>query len=172
MKLVTSNGGHAIGVYDCDSKDKTKVQKMIHDNRISYYAEADYRKGKALERIVKAIIDQTSSNEAIESIKTKCIKETVDAYDGKTIEEQKRKDLIIELDNSGNFTNTHTIVKKLKHIDWNDDEREEMYRIALINTQIKWILKDPDIADFYLKNIEKEKVLSDAAKEVKRLIEE
>ena len=96
----------------------------------------------------------------------------MDAYDGKTIEEQKRKDLIIELDNSGNFTNTHTIVKKLKHIDWNDDEREEMYRIALINTQIKWILKDPDIADFYLKNIEKEKVLSDAAKEVKRLIEE
>ena len=83
MKLVTSNGGHAIGVYDCDSKDKTMVQKMIHDNRISYYAEADYRKGKALERIVKAIIDQTSSNEAIESIKTKCIKETVDAYDGK-----------------------------------------------------------------------------------------
>ena len=172
MKLVTSNGGHAIGVYDGDSKDKTKVQKMIHDNRISYYAEADYRKGKALERIVKAIIDQTSSNEAIESIKTKCIKETVDAYDGKTIEEQKRKDLIIELDNSGNFTNTHTIVKKLKRIDWNGDEREELYRIALINTQIKWILKDPDIADFYMKNINKENVLSDAAMEVKRLIEE
>lgn len=172
MKLVTSNGGHAIGVYDCDSKDKTKVQKMIHDNRISYYAEADYRKGKALERIVKAIIDQTSSNEAIESIKTKCIKETVDAYDGKTIEEQKRKDLIIELDNSSSFTNTHTVVKKLKHIDWNDKEREEMYRIALINTQIKWILKDTDIADFYMKNINKEKILSEAAKEVKRLIEE
>ena len=172
MKLVTSNGGHAIGVYDGDSKDKTKVQKMIHDNRISYYAEADYRKGKALERIVKAIIDQTSSNEAIESIKTKCIRETVEAYDGKTIEEQKRKDLIIELDNSGNFTNTHTIVKKLKRIDWNGDEREELYRIALINTQIKWILKDPDIADFYMKNINKENVLSDAAMEVKRLIEE
>lgn len=172
MKLVTSNGGHAIGVYDCDSKDKTKVQKMIHDNRISYYAEADYRKGKALERIVKAIIDQTSSNEAIESIKTKCIKETVDAYDGKTIEEQKRKDLIIELDNSSSFTNTHTVIKKLKQIDWNADEREELYHIALINTQIKWILKDPDIADFYLKNIDKEKVLSDVAREVKRLIEE
>jgi hypothetical protein len=172
MKLVTSNGGHAIGVYDCDSKDKTRVQKMIHDNRISYYAEADYRKGKALERIVKAIIDQTSSNEAIESIKTKCIKETADAYDGKTIEEQKRKDLIIELDNSSSFTNTHTVIKKLKQIDWNADEREELYHTAVINTQIKWILKDPDIADFYMKNINKETVLSDAAKEVKRLIEE
>lgn len=40
------------------------------------------------------------------------------------------------------------------------------------NTQIKWILKDTDIADFYMENINKENVLSDAAKEVKRLIEE
>ena len=79
--------------------------------------------------------------------------------------------IVMNSDNSGNFSNTHTIVKKLKHIDWNDEEREEMYRIALINTQIKRILKEPDIADFYLKNIEKEKVPSDAAKEVKRLIE-
>lgn len=171
MKLVTTNGGHAIGVYDCDSKDKSKVQKMIHDNRISYYAEADYRKGKELESIVKAIIDQTSTHEAIEKIRVKCLRETFEAYDGKTIEEQKRKDLIIELDNSGSFTNTHTVVKKLKNIDWNDSEREELYKIAITNTQVRWILKDPDISDFYKKILNKGKSKSDTAKEVIRLIE-
>lgn len=171
MKLVTTNGGHAIGVYDCDSQDKSKVQKMIHDNRISYYAEADYRKGKELEHIVKAIIDQTSTNEVIESIKVKCLRETFETYDGKTIEEQKRKDLIIELDNSGSFTNTHTVVKKLKNIDWDDSEREELYKIAITNTQVRWILKDSDISDFYKMNLSKERNQSDAAREVMELIE-
>lgn len=65
-----------------------------------------------------------------------------------------------------------TVVKKLKHVDWNAGEREEIYHIAIINTQVKWILKDLDIADFYMMNIDKETVLSDAAKEVKKLIEE
>ena len=144
---------------------------MIHDNRISYYAEADYRKGKELESIVKAIIDQTSTHEAIEKIRVKCLRETFEAYDGKTIEEQKRKDLIIELDNSGSFTNTHTVVNKLKNIDWNDSEREELYKIAITNTQVRWILKDPDISDFYKKILNKGKSKSDTAKEVIRLIE-
>lgn len=170
MKLVTTYGGHSIGVYDCDSKDKTKVQKMIHDKRISYYAEADYSEDKELERIVKAIIDQTSTSEAIEGLKSQYLKETIEAYDGKTIEEQKRKGLIIELDNSSSFTNTHTVIKKLRHVNWNKDEREELYHVAISNTQIKWILRDPDVADFYMKILDQETRLSKAAKEVKRLM--
>ena len=42
MKLVNTYGGHSIGVYNPDTKDKKKVYKMIKDNRIKYFASADY----------------------------------------------------------------------------------------------------------------------------------
>lgn len=67
MKLVNANGGHSIGVYDSLSKDKAKVYKMLRDNRIRYFAEADYREEGELDRLVKSIIDRTASNEALES---------------------------------------------------------------------------------------------------------
>lgn len=67
MKLVNANGGHSIGVYDSLSKDKAKVYKMLRDNRIRYFAEADYREESELDRLVKSIIDRTASNEALES---------------------------------------------------------------------------------------------------------
>ena len=35
MKLVNSYGGYAIGVYNPDTKDKTKVYKMVRDNSVS-----------------------------------------------------------------------------------------------------------------------------------------
>ena len=171
MKLVTSKGGHAIGVYDCNSKDKSKVQKMIHDNRISYYAAADYREGEELYEIVKAIINRTAHNEVLEQMRAKYRKETVDAYDGKTLEEQRRRDLILELETSGSFTSTHSALKKLCSVNWNADEREQLYQIALINTQIKWIITDKDICAFYKKLLSKEEKLSKAAKEIKKLIE-
>lgn len=172
MKVVTMYGGHAIGVYDCNSKDKSKVQKMIHDNRISYYAAADYREGEEIEQIVKAIIDRTSQNEILERMRVKYKKETDDAYDGKTLEQQKRKDLIIELESSGSFTSTHAIVRKLRIVDWNSDEREQLYRIAKENVQVGWIIKDKDVKGFYEKLLMKEKILSDVAKEIKKAIEE
>ena len=67
MKLVNSNGGHSIGVYHTETKDKTKVHKMMRDKRIKYYAPADYREGGELDVLVKAIIDRTATNEVLES---------------------------------------------------------------------------------------------------------
>ena len=66
MKLVNVNGGHSVGVYDPDSKNKKKVYKMIRENRIKYFAEADYRDGSALDRLVKQIIERTTENEKLE----------------------------------------------------------------------------------------------------------
>lgn len=37
MKLVNSYGGHSIGVYNDETLDKTKVHKMMRDNRIRYF---------------------------------------------------------------------------------------------------------------------------------------
>ena len=67
MKLVNTYGGHSIGVYSAITKDKAKVYKMMRDNRIRYYAMADYSDGAELDMLIKAIIDRTAKNEALES---------------------------------------------------------------------------------------------------------
>ena len=66
MSLVNSNGGHSIGVYDPDSKNKDKVYKMIQHHRIRYYAPADYTDGSDLDTVVKQIIQKTAAYEALE----------------------------------------------------------------------------------------------------------
>lgn len=68
MKLVNSNGGHSIGVYNAETKDKTKVHKMMRDRRIKYFVPADYREGGELDTLLKAIIDNTVTGEVLESI--------------------------------------------------------------------------------------------------------
>lgn len=65
MKLVNSYGGHSIGVYNPETMDKQKVYKMMNDNRIGYYASADYTEGSELDQLVKAIIDKTAANEVL-----------------------------------------------------------------------------------------------------------
>ena len=75
MKLVNLYGGHSIGVYNAQTQDKTKVYKMMHDNRIKYYVPADYSEGTELDILVKAIIDKTAYNEKLEAIHYKNKKE-------------------------------------------------------------------------------------------------
>jgi 2-hydroxy-3-keto-5-methylthiopentenyl-1-phosphate phosphatase len=66
MKLVNIYGGHSIGVYDPNKADKRKVYKMIKDNRIRYFAPADYSEGNELDNLIKTIIDKTHSYEILE----------------------------------------------------------------------------------------------------------
>lgn len=66
MSLVNINGGHSIGVYDPDSKNKEKVYKMMQHHRICYYAPADYTDGSDLDTVVKQIIQKTAAYEALE----------------------------------------------------------------------------------------------------------
>ena len=68
MKLVTSYGGHSNGVYDPNTGDRRKVQKMMRERRIRFFAAADYSPGKELDRLVKAIIDRTAANEVLEAL--------------------------------------------------------------------------------------------------------
>lgn len=72
MKLVNSYGGHSIGVFNSNTLDKTKVYKMLHDNRIKFFAPADYSNGSQLDGLVKAIIDRTATNEVLENIHYAC----------------------------------------------------------------------------------------------------
>lgn len=66
MKLVNINGGHSIGVYDPQTGDKSKVEEMIRENRIRYYAPADYRENCKLDILIKYIIKKTRASERLE----------------------------------------------------------------------------------------------------------
>ena len=67
MKLVNTYGGHSIGVYNPDTGDKTKVYRMIQDQRIRYFAPADYREGSELDGLVRSIIDKTAVYEVLQN---------------------------------------------------------------------------------------------------------
>ena len=67
MKLVNTYGGHSIGVYNPDTGDKRKVYQMLKDQRIRYFAPADYREGSELDRLVKDIIDKTAVYEVLQN---------------------------------------------------------------------------------------------------------
>ena len=76
MKLVNSYGGYSIGVYNAETNDRTKVHKMMRDNRIKYFASADYRDGSEMDRLVKGIRHRTAANEKLESIYYRNLKES------------------------------------------------------------------------------------------------
>ena len=68
MRLVNAYGGHSIGVYNSETGDKTKVYKMMQEDRIKYFAPADYTEGSELDQLVKVIIDRTQANEKLHKI--------------------------------------------------------------------------------------------------------
>ena len=67
MKLVNTYGGHSIGVYNPDTNDKHKVHKMLRDQRIRYFAPADYREGSELDTLLKEIIHKTAVYEVLQN---------------------------------------------------------------------------------------------------------
>lgn len=171
MKLVTTYGGHSIGVFNGETNDKAKVYKMMRDGRIKYFAPADYSEETELDALVKAIIDRTAANEALESIHYRCKKERIDADRASNHEERKKTDLIIELENSGSFAGTHSVISKLQRIDsWTNEQKEELCEIALRNSQILYILGDPDVSRFYQGLLKNMKNLPAVAQKIKETI--
>lgn len=167
MKLVTTYGGHSIGVYNAETGDKAKVYKMMRDGRVRYYAPADYSEGTELDTLVKAIIDRTVTNEALESIHYKCRRECIQADRQSSEEERRKVDLLIALENSRSFATTHSVIAELKNIDqWNPDEREALFEIAVNNSQVFYILQDTDVKAFYKSLARSVKVLSPNAQRV------
>lgn len=79
MKLVSSYGGHSIGVYDAKTMDKTKVYRMMRDKRIKYFAPANYTEDTELDHLVKSIINRTAANEALETLHYEYKKEQITA---------------------------------------------------------------------------------------------
>ena len=156
MKLVNAYGGHSIGVYSNDTLDKSKVFKMLGDNRIKYFAPADYSEDSELDKLVKAIIVRTAANEVLEEKHFACKKEHAD---GILCEEndnnaQMRMNLIFSLDGSKNFVTTHAIMRELLLVEkWTPTEIDMLLEIALNNHPVRYLLNDLDVNAFYRKII-------------------
>lgn len=172
MKLVNSYGGHSIGVYNNDTLDKSKVYKMLNDNRIKYFAPADYSLGSELDKLVKAIVDRTATNELLENIHYKCKEEWTNNDQQKDNIKRRKMNLILSLNGSGSFASTHAIIKELFSVEeWDADECEMLVDIALNNTQVSYILNDTDVKTFYKTIIHKVQPPTAKTKEIESLFE-
>lgn len=70
MRLVKSKGGFSIGVYDPDKDERTRVYQLFNDDRLSFYAPADYSPRGQLSKIMKRIIDEVAAREALKTERT------------------------------------------------------------------------------------------------------
>lgn len=172
MKLVNSYGGHSIGVYNAATNDKSKVYKMMHDGRIKYYAPADYSEGTELDNLVKSIINRTAANEALEEIYYQCKKENLEADKQNSEEGRKKTDLLIALESSRSFATTHSTINELNSLgNWTLDEKELLFKIAVENSQVLYVLGDLDVKRFYQNLLRSIPRLTENAKRVKDEIE-
>ncbi|WP_270513811.1 haloacid dehalogenase-like hydrolase [Streptococcus mutans] len=176
MKLVNSHGGYSIGVFNPEEgneeKVKKRVYKMIRDNRIGYFTPADYSEGQELDQLIKLIIDRTVFNEQLERKHYEYKNEALKQSRQKSEEEQEKIDLIDALESSGNFKNTHNIIRKLSKCEnWQDDEIIDLLSIGFHNSQVRYILGDQDIKVFYRKILEKAPSIDENAAKVAAIIE-
>lgn len=172
MRLVNTYGGYSICVYSGITKDKAKVYKMMRDQRIRYYAMADYSEGAELDTLLKAIIDRTAKNEILETKYYHCKNEQL-AFDKQNSDEEKEKiELLMELEGGRSFASIHATIEKMRHVDtWTQKDREELFKIALRNGQVRYILGDLDVRSFYTALLNTGEVASEEAKELQRLLD-
>ncbi len=76
MKLVKSNGGHSIAVYQNNAK--AVANNMILNNRVDFVLPTDYTEGSVLQNAVCAILDEIKSDEKIQEIHMAHVKAALD----------------------------------------------------------------------------------------------
>ena len=101
MRLVKSKGGYSIGVFDPKMNKRKKVYELYNDERINFYAPANYSARSSVSKYVKAIIDEISAKEKIKD-EQKILKDNAMKYGlyksisqlfetGKSTKNQKKK---------------------------------------------------------------------------------
>ena len=64
MTLVKKNDGKSIAIYQRGQKEK--VKEIYDDHRCDFIAFADYSEGKAIDKILKMIIDKVALDRDME----------------------------------------------------------------------------------------------------------
>ena len=173
MKLVNTYGGHSICVYNPEQDDRHKVYRLLADNRIKYFAPANYTEGSELDGLVKAIIDRTEMNERLETFHSQQKEEMGKAQkiDKRDEADRKKDDLIDDLLESPNFTYTLQTIHDLKQYkDWHPRQKEKLFHALLNNKQISKLGGATEVKAFYDALLEDEDQLSEQAKAVEIIL--
>lgn len=72
MQLVKNNRGRSIAIYG--KHEKSNMIKLLRGGRLNYAAQADYREGSSLDKIIKSIIDNVSTYQKLKSEEAKLLK--------------------------------------------------------------------------------------------------
>ena len=169
MKLVNTYGGYSIGVYNPENKDKSKVYSMISENRIKYFAPADYTEDSELDELIKMIIDRTKKNELLENQHYK-YKTEVEEH-RTNLAEGLKNNLIANLVNSRSYAATHTAISQLNEVDsWNEEQLKNLYEAARNNGQVQTIIFDSDVRLFFATLLNHYEFRNEDAKYVEELL--
>jgi len=69
FRLVKDQGGHSIAVFRPHSGiAKTQSKALLADGRVNFIAPADYRDGKSIDVIIKAIMEKVAANEHLREL--------------------------------------------------------------------------------------------------------
>ncbi len=77
MKVVKSKGGFAIGVYDPLAHNRRRMCDLFLDNRVDFFAPADYSVGMPLYRIVSKAVDLAAARAAL-AAETQVLRDVVE----------------------------------------------------------------------------------------------
>ena len=69
MKVVLSNGGYTIAIYDSPSEKQTLANELKHDKRANFALKADYSKGSKVEEVITGIIKSIEAKNRLEKLK-------------------------------------------------------------------------------------------------------
>lgn len=75
MAITKKSGGYAIGVYDDLETPKTKMQKLIKEGRINFFAPTDYTENSQLDIIVKDIILKIKYDHSLKNVTNQLLSE-------------------------------------------------------------------------------------------------
>ena len=144
---------------------------MMRDGRIDYFAPADYSAGSELDALVKAMIDRVSVGNVLEAWRGELRQEQQRFDIGRSEADRRRVDLIIALENSHSFADTHSIVRELQKLEISSpQEREMLFGAALKNNQVRLVLGDADVRRFYTGLIEGMKNPSESSQAIEQLL--
>lgn len=73
MRMTRETGGYAIAVYQ--KNDKKVVNDLLIDNRIDFYAKADYQENSEIDKLIKKILNEISIKCKLKSIQKKQLNE-------------------------------------------------------------------------------------------------
>ena len=76
MRMIKENGGYAIAVYQND--DKEIASDLLKDNRIDFFAKADYQENSQIDKLMKNMLIEISIKSKLNKLHKKLLDETND----------------------------------------------------------------------------------------------